>query len=209
VLSSFESCSALHRRAIADAFECPVFDVYGATEHGAIVLQCDHGSYHVNPESVILEVDSPDPRGVGRMLVTTLDKAILPLLRYETGDLAIRRETPCTCAWSETDMLESLEGRAIDCIVDTQGRRVTPGAIDRMIAPELQGVVGYCLVQAGEGTYRLELLPGQGFSPAGCERARAALHELLGSNAVIRVAQERELLPSASGKFRLAYRSER
>jgi phenylacetate-CoA ligase len=209
VLSSFESCSALHRRVIEAAFECRVFDVYGATEHGAIILQCERGRHHVNPESVIVEVDSADSNAVGRMLVTTLGKTVMPLLRYDTGDLAIASDTPCDCAWSETDMLESLEGRSVDCIEDTQGRRITPGAIDRAVAPELSGVVTYCLVQYGPAAYRLELLPGEGFVAGHGERAKQALHALLGPGAAIRVVQERELLPAASGKFRLARRSER
>jgi phenylacetate-CoA ligase len=205
VLTLFELCSALHRRAISEAFECPVFDTYGATEHGPIILQCEHGAYHVNPESVIVEVDSPDEHGVGRMLVTTLCKTIMPLLRYDTGDLAIAGST-CDCPWSETDTLRSLEGRAVDCISNTAGQRVTPGMIDRTIAPHLDGVVTYCVIQRGPASYWLQLLPGRSFLPRWAKRAVEALHELLGPAAAIRVTHERELLPASSGKFRLAYR---
>jgi phenylacetate-CoA ligase len=208
VLTAFELASALHRRAISEAFECPVFDTYGATEHGPIVLQCERGTYHVNPESVIVEVDSVDAHGVGRMLVTTLSKTVMPLLRYDTGDLAIREPGICECPCSETDTLRSLEGRLVDCIASTRGERITPGAVDRAIAPQLEGVVTYCLVQRGPATYRLELLPGRKFAGARAKRAVAALHELLGPGAAIEVTHERELLPAASGKFRLASRSE-
>jgi phenylacetate-CoA ligase len=207
VLTSFELCSALHRRMIGEAFECPVFEIYGATEYGPIILQCERGTHHVNPESVLVEVDSPDALGVGRMLVTTLRKSIMPLLRYDIGDLAIRGTTTCDCPCSETDTLRSLEGRLVDCIANTNGERITPGAIDRTIAPELEGVVTYCLVQRGPTAYRLELLPGQAFVATRVERAIEALHDLLGSGATIHVTHERELLPTASGKFRLAYRN--
>jgi phenylacetate-CoA ligase len=209
VLTLFELCSALHRRAISEAFECPVFDTYGATEYGPIILQCERGTYHVNPESVIVETDSPDARGVGRMLVTTLRKTVMPLLRYDTGDLAIAGTSICDCPWSETDSLRSLEGRLVDCIADTRGQRITPGAVDRAIAPELDGVVTYCLVQRGTAAYQLELLPGRAFVAARVERADGALHELLGPGATIHVTHERELLPAASGKFRLTYRNEK
>jgi phenylacetate-CoA ligase len=207
VLTLFELCSALHRRAISEAFECPVFDAYGATECGPIIMQCERGTYHVSPESVIVEVISPDALGVGEMLVTTLHKSIMPLLRYDTGDLAIRGTSVCDCPCSETDTLRSLEGRLVDCITCTSGERVTPGAIDRVIAPELEGVITYCLVQRGPTAYRLELLPAQAFVAARSERAVEALHELLGPGATIHVTHERELLPAASGKFRLACRS--
>jgi phenylacetate-CoA ligase len=208
VLTLFELSSQLHRRAISEAFECPVFDTYGATEHGPIILQCERGTYHINPESVIVEVDAPDAAGVGRMLVTTLSKTIMPLLRYDTGDLAIRGEQICDCAWSETDTLRSLEGRAVDCITSTRGERVTPAAVDRAIAPELEGVVTYCLVQRGPAAYRLELLPGPLFAASRAAAAVDALHAVLGPDAAIRITHERELLPAASGKFRLSYRSD-
>jgi phenylacetate-CoA ligase len=207
VLTLFELCSTLHRRAISEAFECPVFDSYGANEYGPIILQCERGTYHVNPESVIVEVDSPDAKGIGRMLVTTLRKTVMPLLRYDSGDLAIAGMSICDCPCSEAETLRSLEGRLVDCIADTQGRRITPGAVDRAIAPEIDGVVTYCLVQRGPATYQLELLPGQTFVTARSGRAVEALHELLGRDATIHVTHERELLPAASGKFRLAYRS--
>lgn len=203
VLTLYESSSALHRRAIAEAFECPVYDVYGATEYGAIIVQCERGTHHVNPESVIVEVDSPDSKGVGRMLVTTLHKTILPLLRYDTGDLAIAGTEPCTCAWSETPTLRSLEGREADAIRDVEGRRVSAGEVDRAIADLLPGVVSYCVVQRGPDRYRVELLPGRGFARAACEGAREALLALLGDGARIELAVERELLPAMSGKFSL------
>lgn len=207
VLTSYELCSDLHRRRIEDRLECPVFDVYGATEHGALALQCERGLYHVNPSAFIVEVDAP-PGEPGQLLVTSLDKKVLPLLRYESGDLARAALAPCTCPWGETDVLLSLEGRLADCVTSTSGARLTPRAVDRALAPAAAGVVTYALVQRPEGVYQLDLLPAPDFRRDALGALHDALVGLLGPDARVRVTPRRELLPSPSGKFRLT-RAER
>jgi phenylacetate-CoA ligase len=209
VITSYELSSALHRDRIARAFECPVYAVYGATEFGATILECEAGRHHVNPESAIVEIlrDGREAgSSAGRIVVTTLDKKVMPLLRYDTGDLAIRATTPCDCAWGETDTLASLEGRSADAIVSPVGEEITPAAVDRAIAPAASGgIVTYCLVQIAEATYRLELLPSPSITEAEVARVLDAVHGVLGAGARVKVARRRELVPAASGKFRLSY----
>jgi phenylacetate-CoA ligase len=198
-LTAYELCSELHRRRIREAFECPVFGVYGATEFGALALQCEAGRYHVNPESYIVELQ-PVAGAVGELLVTSLDKKVMPLLRYRTGDLAIAADGPCSCAWSETGTLASLEGRMADAISRADGERVTVGAVDRAVASATDEVVTYCVVQTGRG-YRFEYLPAEGFGGGSIDRVVEALRELFGGE--VRAERRRELLPAGSGKFRL------
>jgi phenylacetate-CoA ligase len=205
VLSSYELLSLVHRRAIEAAFECPVYDAYGASEFGALAVQCELGRYHVNPESYILEL-LPHAGGAARMVVTTLDKQVMPLLRYDTGDLAIRAAEPCTCAWSETEVLASLEGRSADMIAAADGTPITAAAVDRSLAPAARGIVTYQLVQHGPAAYRLEVLPAEDHDEAVLGGLRDALHALLGAGARIRIERFREILPAPSGKFRLAHR---
>ena len=204
VLTAYELCGELQRRAIATAFECPVYDAYGATEYGALILQCEAGRYHVNPESFIVEL-APVAGEVGRMLVTSLDKQVMPLLRYDTGDLAVAEATPCTCMWSEAPTLASLEGRLSDAVSTTDGRLVTARAVDRAVTASAPALVAYCLIQHDTDRYRLEYLPRDDLQPDGLAPVMDALHALLGPGARLRSEQRRELLPAPSGKFRLAY----
>ncbi|PCC73911.1 Phenylacetate-coenzyme A ligase PaaK, adenylate-forming domain family [Nannocystis exedens] len=206
VITAYELCSALHRRILERVFECPVFDAYGATEYGALAVQCEAGRYHVNPESFLVELrDDAAGDDARELLVTTLDKLLMPLLRYATGDLARPADAPCTCAWSESDTLASLEGRAVDSIRTTDGRRLTAGAVDRALAPAAPGIVSYGLVQRGEASYRLDYLPAEDFSEQCLPDVAAALHAALGPGARVQLARRPELLPASSGKFRLAY----
>lgn len=206
VVSSYELCSALHRRRIEEAFECPLFEAYGASELGAMALQCEAGRLHVNPSSYVLEVlcrGQEAPGSVGRVVVTSLDKSIMPLLRYDTGDLAVRASGPCTCAWAETDTLERLCGRAVDVLSRTDGSLVTPADVDaRISAAASRDLVSYALVQEEQAKYRASLLS---YAPCDLGPVRDALHDLLGPGASVRVERRRELLPAPSGKFRLSH----
>lgn len=205
VVTSYERSSALHVRAIAEALSCPVYDAYGASELGAMIVQCEMGSYHVNPESFLLEL-LPHESGAFRMVVTALDKRVMPLLRYDTGDLALPRAEPCSCPASESDVLASLEGRSSEVISAVDGRLLTVGAVDRCIAEVARGVVTYSLVQEGADRYRLEVLASAGSEGPNVAELRDAVCCLVGERARIRVERCRELLPGPSGKFVLAVR---
>ncbi|WAS90827.1 hypothetical protein [Nannocystis punicea] len=205
VVTAYELCSALHRRILERVFECPVFDAYGATEYGALAVQCEAGRYHVNPESFVTELRDDEAGDDAReLLVTTLDKQLMPLLRYATGDLVRPADAPCTCAWSETDTFASLEGRAVDSVRAPDGRRLAAAAVDRVVAPAARGLVSYCLVQRAEALYRLEYLPAEDFVEASMPAVAAALRAALGPGARVQLTRCRELLPASSGKFRLA-----
>jgi phenylacetate-CoA ligase len=76
-------------------------DNYGSTE-AFLAFQCPAGSYHINAEHVLLEV--VDEAGgacaagqMGRVLVTTLQNYLMPLVRYEIGDYAIAARGGCLC----------------------------------------------------------------------------------------------------------------
>jgi phenylacetate-CoA ligase len=82
-------------------FGFDVSDNYGSTE-AFIAFQCLAGSYHLNAEHVWIEIVDEAGREVapgqmGRVLVTTLENYLMPLVRYEIGDYAIAAPGECSC----------------------------------------------------------------------------------------------------------------
>lgn len=78
-----------------------IADTYSAEEVGYIALQCAHGAYHVQAESLLVEILDAQgapcaPGEIGRVVLTTLHNFAMPLVRYEIGDFA-RVGEPCTC----------------------------------------------------------------------------------------------------------------
>src|SRR5262249_27989350 len=92
-----------------------VFDRYGAREIGPVAQQCEAGGWHVNAESVIVEVERDGrpaaPGEEGEILVTDLNNRCVPLLRYRLGDGAVATDRACPCGRG-LPLLERLRGRA-------------------------------------------------------------------------------------------------
>jgi phenylacetate-CoA ligase len=90
------------RRFIEARFGAPVHQNYGLNEIGLVGLRCEAGRYHVHAEHCLVEIVDATGRAVlpgtmGRVVVTALVNAAMPLLRYDTGDLAEAVAGPCAC----------------------------------------------------------------------------------------------------------------
>lgn len=69
---------------------------------GIIALQCaEEASYHLQPETLMTEILDPNGKACpvgspGRVIVTSLQNLLYPLIRYDTG-LKARWRQPCAC----------------------------------------------------------------------------------------------------------------
>lgn len=132
VITSSETLREDVREIIEGAFGCKVFDHYGAAEMVAFITQCREGWYHANPEFGIVELlyngQPVQPGESGQIVATGFINPVMPLIRYETGDRAVRGpDGPCECGLSFPRYLR-IEGRDDEVIVTPEGRRI--GRID-------------------------------------------------------------------------------
>ncbi len=88
---------------IESIFGVPVYQSYSLNEVGHVAAQCrEGGRFHIHLENCLVEVlnadDKPcEPGEIGRIIVTPLANAAMPLIRYDTGDLAELAVGPCLC----------------------------------------------------------------------------------------------------------------
>ena len=80
----------------------PMDQNYGLNEIGIVAVRCRAGRYHVNNEHCLVEIVDSEGRACppgtsGHVLVTTLRNIASPLLRYDTGDIAMVADGPCPC----------------------------------------------------------------------------------------------------------------
>ncbi len=200
ILCSYEFVSVVHRRILERVFGVPVFNLYGSTETGHLLMENDAGEMTPAEEAVHYEVIGADERGVGDLVVTTLTNDIMPLLRYRVGDLVEACERP-----EGTSFL--VHGRARDALRRRDGRRVTTLEVDRCFAG-VTGVAHYQLRQAGEGELGLQwIADGAGPAPEELDGLTSRLTELLQPTAPLTCERVTMLPPTPSGKFRLTHRA--
>jgi len=92
-------------RAIAAACGAEIFEHWGMTEtgYGGAVDCAYHAGCHLRENELLAEVVNPEsgeplpPGALGELVISTLRRRSVPLLRYRTGDLVRLIEEPCPC----------------------------------------------------------------------------------------------------------------
>jgi len=171
------------RTAIRTGFGVDPVDVYGMTEIGFVAWQCERrAALHVNGELVVVEILNGDraarPGEIGRVVVTDLRGRTMPLLRYDTGDLAMAAHGPCACGRT-LPTIGPIEGRARHVVYTAAGRTLT----QRSVLNHLSGTLNmgeYRLRRRSERGYVLEVTSRAFAAGAGEPEARGSLARLLG-----------------------------
>jgi phenylacetate-CoA ligase len=101
--------SAAEREEIAAGLSTSVWTSFGIDEilDPGLCVQCSAGNFHVNEDQFLVEADS------GELLVTTLCREALPLLRYRTRTACTLRRDTCACGRTGAILQpgERLDGR--------------------------------------------------------------------------------------------------
>jgi phenylacetate-CoA ligase len=89
------------RKRVKQKFNLRIEDVYSSQELGSIAIPCDQGLYHTSDQNLIVEIldEAGAPVGegeTGRVVVTDLHNFASPMIRYDTGDWAVRGGK-CSC----------------------------------------------------------------------------------------------------------------
>lgn len=193
------------RAVLKDAFRCPVISRYSNMENGFLAQQCgdESGEYHINTSGFHIELlhpdkDEPLAEGeAGRVVVTDLFNFAMPVIRYDTGDLAVF-SSKSACG-RPGPVFSSVEGRRVDFIYDTSGNLLSPHVITNTMWKYSGEVRQFQFIQNGRYDYVLKLNL-TGTSPAREAQLKDDLTKYLGSNAVISLEYVEEIPLLASGK---------
>jgi phenylacetate-CoA ligase len=116
-------------------------DIYGLSEilGPGVAMECAEGrdglhiwEDHFLPEIVDPATGQPLSDGqVGELVLTTLTKEAMPVIRYRTGDLSALLPEPCPCGRSHRRMAR-VSGRTDDMLI-IRGVNVFPSEIERAL----------------------------------------------------------------------------
>lgn len=100
-----EYLSPSMRKNMEEFWQAEVYHHYGMTEAGlAVAIECqEHNGFHLNEADFLFEVVEPVTGRVleegqeGELVLTTLSREGMPLIRYRTGDIARLIPGRCRC----------------------------------------------------------------------------------------------------------------
>ena len=203
VISTYEQLSNESRAFLFATFKCPIVAVYGTVEVGMVGWECSAGFLHWNPSLHVVEVlDEADhqcvPGQVGRLVVTPLRALTMPLLRYDTGDLAMAATThSCKCGL-DSPFIGSLEGRHTALLVTTDLRQLPAYRILRFA--EILGLPDLQLAQEKLGEIRIIYPTHATLSASSLKRFRLSLVEYIGEQILVVPYPSDEFIRTPSGK---------
>lgn len=203
VISGSEVLTESTRKKLKQVFGCEVVSYYSNQENGSFAQECTSNTdFHVNTASYIVEILKPDSDEhvadgeIGRVVVTDLYNRAMPLIRYDTGDMAVYAEHS-GCGY-KGQVLKNISGRQVDMIYATDGTPLSPHTWS-VYMWKYDELKQYQFIQNGKKEYVLKINGGDVYAD---EEIQAYLKTILGEDADIEIERVEEIPVLASGKFK-------
>lgn len=155
IVTTGEHVPSAVRDSIQKVWSADLFSHYGLVEMGLSVgMECDaHKGYHIDEADFIVEVVDPhtgrsvEEGGEGELVMTTLSREGMPLIRYRTRDLSRIIDDRCECGsiLKRIDLITKRIGTAINVV----GSEVYPSDFDDSLF-SIPEVVDYQIRMKGE-----------------------------------------------------------
>ena len=188
----------LWRAAMESAFSCAVFNQYGSREVPNIGLQCAQGNFHVFSDLVKLESVPVDDES--RLLVTSLTNHVMPMIRYELGDLGRLKEGQCSCG-SPFPLMELDVCRKNDLIVTPGGQTIYPSYFVHLL-DGFSGIKQFQFEQTKPDSIVLRLCALQDVADTIEQSLKSRVKADLGSDASFHIECVKSIPRSRPGKHR-------
>lgn len=135
-----EPWSETMRGEIEKKLQIDAYDIYGLSEiiGPGVAVECsEKQGLHLWEDHFIAEVIDPDSGEVlpdgdsGELVITTISKEALPMVRYRTRDLTSLTVEPCVCGRTHMRM-NKLVGRSDDMVI-IRGVNVFPSMVESVL----------------------------------------------------------------------------
>jgi phenylacetate-CoA ligase len=164
------------RARAAAAFGCQVLDYYGLAERVAVAYSLEDGVYRFAFPHDYVQF-SARAEGKYAIIGTNLWNRAQPLLRYDTGDIAIIADGASPDYLERValglETFQGIDGRASDCLRLSDGSRVF--GLDR-IASGVEGAAIVQIVQLAFNSVLIIVVPNAAFSEATTASLRRKFH---------------------------------
>ncbi len=183
-----------------------IVDNYGTTEFFP-AWQCPDGNYHLNTEHLIVELLDDDgaqarPGELGRVVVTTLENYLAPLIRYEIGDYAMAVEGSCSCGRT-LPLIGKVVGRSINLFRLKNGELYLPWRIYDFLEG-LDDLRQLQLVQRALDHFVIKFVRDEPLAPEVEAAIKKRIADGIGGGVTVELERVDEIPRTRRGKFMAA-----
>lgn len=203
VISTAETLDQDTRSLLEETFGTTVYDLYGLTEMGLVAWQCPaQEGYHLSEDTTIIEFKHDAQYQSDRLIMTNLELKAMPLIRYQTGDLAkVMDNVNCSCG-RQLQRIDRIEGRMIDCIRLNDDKVISPYRIT-LALEKIAGLGRYQLLQNDIDLFTVRIENKNSDQTSMNLSIRNALTPVLGDRAQFLIKFEDSINPPPGKKFRV------
>ncbi|MBK8563707.1 MAG: phenylacetate--CoA ligase family protein [Saprospiraceae bacterium] len=198
-----------YREKIESIFKTKVYENYSCNEGIMIAQKVDLPYFYIYTPNVYLELLDQDNQPVkdgemGRVIVTKLDGYAMPLIRYDTGDLAIKlpiSEYPEKRKFN-FPLLKMVIGRNTDIIKTSDGKNLIVHTFTGIFEfyPEIKQ---FKIIQESYDSIIIEYIPSNDFTTQVLARIVEDIHTKTNSSIEIQWKKVDSIANTASGKPQL------
>ena len=199
------------RKKIENSMGIETFDIIGMTETGGVGMGIDcaaHQGVHIWEDHYLVEIVNPKTGDVlddgreGELVITTLTRQALPVIRYRTGDITrVLSREKCACGRTHI-RIDRFRGRTDDMII-FKGVNFYPSQIETLLLKHDGVAADYQIVLAhdtrGNETMEIVVEISAPLSPDQVARIQRELYDYVGLTIEPQFVQVGEL-PRAPGK---------
>ena len=204
IITFSEHLSSTTKAKLKSIFKTEVFSRYSSEEIGIVAHQTinspdtfivNHASYYI--EVLDLNSDTPvKPGEYGRIIVTDLFNFAMPIIRYDTGDVAKLKILN-----NGVIAFEEIQGRKLDLLYDTQDNIISSHLFYTKVYKYYKLIKQYQFIQHGKKDYEVKLNLQEDSFLFEKELIESIKNDF-GNDANIRITYVDEIPTLASGKRR-------
>jgi phenylacetate-CoA ligase len=201
-----EPWSEAMRREIEARLGIKAVDIYGLSEilGPGVAVECEaQDGLHGWEDHFIFEIIDPDtgralPEGQpGELVITTLTKQALPMIRYRTRDITRLTRARCACGRTHA-RLERITGRNDDMLI-IRGVNVYPSQIEAVLIGLPDIAPHYQLVVERQGSLDVLTIEVESSNSGAAQRVGHHIKSMIGVTAAVKVMKPGEV-PRSQGK---------
>jgi phenylacetate-CoA ligase len=204
ILTTSESLHNFQKERIEKEIGGKIFDWYGQGEHVASAAFCEKQKYHINMEACLIEFtkngNSVKLGKPGQIIGTCLDNYSMPLIRYNTEDLAIQSTKSCMCQRG-LPIIESIIGRIHDLIYTKDGPLVIKHSM--LTINNMKSIKNFQIVQENLNKFIINIEKGISYSEKDALMIQNELKHYIGKTISVEIALVPQIKKTERGKQRL------